>query len=330
MGQPDGRQAAIAIEAGGGSKILVDGVRGKVAEIEKAESDLLAIRIADQADAFATSRYLALAGGALTLALAAAACWLLTRSIARPILAINRVMRQLADGDTSVMVPAMDRGDEVGAMARAVQVFKDNRIKSDRSDVDQQAERVLTDQHAVRLTELVRGFEQQVGGMAGQLSVASTELEATAQSMSATAVETNSQAARVAAAAQEASAGVQTVAAAAEQLTASIAEISRQVAQSSQMTGQAVEDARRTDTIVRALAEGAQKIGDVVGLISSIAGQTNLLALNATIEAARAGDAGKGFAVVAAEVKGLASQTAKATQDIAQQITRSRPRRRRQ
>src|SRR5262249_23258561 len=150
----------------------------------------------------------------------------------------------------------------------------------------------------------------------GVLSSASTEMEATAQSMSSTAAQTDQQAANVAAAAEEASTGVQTVASAAEELTSSIGEINRQVAQSARVTEKAVNDARQTDGIVRALADGAQRIGQVVELISSIAGQTNLLALNATIEAARAGDAGKGFAVVASEVKSLANQTAKATEEI--------------
>ncbi len=163
-------------------------------------------------------------------------------------------------------------------------------------------------------------FEAKVGSLVSMLSSGATELQATAQSMSATATRTNQQATTVADAAEEASAGVQTVAAAAEELTTSIVEISRQVAQSAKITGKAVEDTRRTDTIVRALADGAQKIGDVVRLISGIAAQTNLLALNATIEAARAGDAGKGFAVVASEVKSLATQTAKATEEIGSQI----------
>lgn len=163
-------------------------------------------------------------------------------------------------------------------------------------------------------------FEVKVGTLVSMLSSGATELQATAQSMSATATQTNQQATTVAAAAEEASAGVQTVAAAAEQLTASINEISQQVARAAKTTEKAVEDARRTDTIVRALADAAQKIGEVVQLISGVAAQTNLLALNATIEAARAGDAGKGFAVVASEVKNLATQTAKATQEIAAQI----------
>jgi methyl-accepting chemotaxis protein len=257
------------------------------------------------------------AGLLLGVALAA----VIGRGITAPLTAMTAAMMRLAGGDRAIEVPARDRHDEVGDMARAVEVFKQNAIAAHALAAEQEAARDARERRAARLSELVRGFEAEVGGMAAQLSSASTELEATAQSMSATAGQTNAQATAVAAAAEEASAGVQTVAAASEELAASIQEIGRQVAQSARMTGQAVATARRTDTIVRALADGAQRIGQVVELITGIAGQTNLLALNATIEAARAGDAGRGFAVVASEVKGLANQTARATEEIAQQIT---------
>jgi len=188
---------------------------------------------------------------------------------------------------------------------------------------EEEQKRITTeaaDAQRATLSRTADEFEAKVGNLVSMLFSGATKLQATAQSMSATATQTNHQAATVAAAAEEASAGVQTVAAAAEELTASILEISRQVAQSAKITGKAVEDTRRTDTIVQALADGAQRIGDVVQLISGIAAQTNLLALNATIEAACAGDAGKGFAVVASEVKSLATQTAKATEEISTQI----------
>ncbi|HTC70087.1 MAG TPA: methyl-accepting chemotaxis protein, partial [Acidothermaceae bacterium] len=245
---------------------------------------------------------------------------LIARGIVNPITMLTAAMRSLADRDMTTKVVCLDRKDEIGAMAGSVQVFKENMIKADHFAAEQEAERVAKEQRAARLDTLLRDFEGKAAGLVGLVSSAATQLEATARSLSATAGQTNEQADTVATAAQEASTGVQTVAASAEELGSSIGEISRQVAQSAKITEKAVSDARRTDATVRALAEGAQRIGTVVELIRNIAGQTNLLALNATIEAARAGDAGKGFAVVASEVKGLAGQTARATEEIAAQI----------
>jgi len=242
-------------------------------------------------------------------------------AISTPLSRITAAMRRLSADDMATVIPGTGRRDEIGGMAAAVQVFKENMIRADQLTVQQeQTKRALTAAQKVTMNQTADAFEAKVGTLVSLLSSGATDLHTTAQSMSATATQTNQQAITVAAAAEQASAGVQTVAAAAEELAASIHEISRQVAQSAKTTEKAVEDARRTDTIVRALAEGAQKIGDVVQLISGIAAQTNLLALNATIEAARAGDAGKGFAVVATEVKSLATQTAKATEEIAAQI----------
>ena len=245
----------------------------------------------------------------------------LISAIARPIKAMTGAMRRLAAHDMAAEVPARGRADEVGQMAAAVQMFKDNMIAADRAAAEQQAERTAKEHRAARLEQTVAKFEVSARELVSLLSSGSTELEATARAMTDTAARTNQQAGAVASAAEEAGTGVQTVASAAEELTASIGEISRQVAQSAKMATRAVGEAQRTNTIVAALAEGADKIGDVVGLITSIAGQTNLLALNATIEAARAGDAGKGFAVVASEVKNLANQTGRATEEIGTQIT---------
>jgi methyl-accepting chemotaxis protein len=256
------------------------------------------------------------AGGVICVAIA----FSMILGIARPIRKTAETVDRLATGDLEVAVVGAERKDEIGLLARSLDVFKHNALESRRLAAEQEEERKAKEQRSEHLGGIVKDFEARIGAMVSGLSAGSTELETTARSMSETAERTNRQATVVASASEEASTGVQTAAAAAEELAVSIQEITRQVAQSSSITEKAVADAQRTDTIVRQLADGADKIGQVIGLITSIAGQTNLLALNATIEAARAGDAGKGFAVVASEVKNLANQTAKATDEIGAQI----------
>jgi methyl-accepting chemotaxis protein len=246
--------------------------------------------------------------------------WIVHRLVVRPLLRLSATMEALANGDTDTTIPGAGRQDEIGDMAAAVQVFKENRIGADRLAAEQRLEQERKEQRQQAVEGFITAFDRSVAGSIGLLASASTELQTTAQSMSATAEEASSQAMAVAAASEQASTNVQTVASAAEELSSSVAEIGRRVAESSQIAGRAVDDANRTHVQVQALAEAAQKIGDVVQLINAIATQTNLLALNATIEAARAGEAGKGFAVVASEVKSLATQTAKATEDIAAQV----------
>ena len=238
----------------------------------------------------------------------------------RPIQRLTEVMSDLAKGNNAVEIPAADRGDEMGEMARAVQVFKDNAIEAQRLAAVQEQERQAKEKRAHRIEGDAREFDSKVSGLLQTVAAAGTQLQQTAGSMSQTAERTNSQAGAAASASEEASTNVQTVASSAEELSASISEIANQVAKSTDIASRAVDGVQKANANVQGLADAAQKIGEVVKLINDIASQTNLLALNATIEAARAGEAGKGFAVVASEVKNLASQTAKATEQIAAQI----------
>ena len=245
---------------------------------------------------------------------------LIGRGIARPIIGMTQAMTALAGGDKETEIPAQDRKDEVGQMAGAVQVFKENMIRADELATQQAVEQQAREKRAQAIERMTQDFDAAVAGVLAQVGAATAQLQSTASSMSATAEETNHQAGAVAAASEQAAANVQTVAAASEELYSSIQEIGRQVSQSSTIADKASKDARKTNEQVEALALAAQKIGEVVRLIQDIAEQTNLLALNATIEAARADEAGKGFAVVASEVKSLATQTAQATEQIGQQI----------
>jgi methyl-accepting chemotaxis protein len=243
------------------------------------------------------------------------------RFIARPVASLTRVMRQLAKGVSDVVVSGTQRGDELGEMSRAVLVFKESMEREQELKQIRRIEEEAKDRRRIALEALISNFGNEIDKVVRAVGGSAQEVKGTAERLSVTVEETASQTNKVAKAADEASGNVQTVAAAAEELHASIDEISRQVTRSAQIAEKAVSETTATDTSVAALSAAGQKIGEVVQLIQNIASQTNLLALNATIEAARAGDAGRGFAVVASEVKSLATQTAKATEEIAEQIS---------
>jgi methyl-accepting chemotaxis protein len=243
------------------------------------------------------------------------------RQVIRPLVRLTGATLRLADRELDVVIPDGHRGDEIGTMANALQIFKDALIAKKLADETAARDAETQIERGRRVNLITRNFETMVGEIVNTVSSAATELEASAGTLTATANRSQTLTTTVAAASDEASANVQSVASATEELTSSVTEISRQVQESARIAGDAVEQARRTNQRVGELSQAASRIGDVIELINSIAGQTNLLALNATIEAARAGDAGRGFAVVASEVKALAQQTAKATDEIHQQIS---------
>jgi methyl-accepting chemotaxis protein len=267
-----------------------------------------------------TQRSLIVAGVILLFSLVVSI--FVARSVTGPLQRMTAAMNDLAGGNLAVEVPGVGRGDEVGEMAKAVEIFKSNAIARQTLEVEQRAaETRATSGRKAEMHKMANDFEAAVGQIVEAVSSASSQLEVSAGTLTATAERAQELTGAVAAASEEASTNVQSVASATEEMASSVTEISRQVQESARMANDAVDQARVTNDRVSELSKAATRIGDVVELINTIAGQTNLLALNATIEAARAGEAGRGFAVVASEVKALAEQTAKATGEIGQQIS---------
>jgi methyl-accepting chemotaxis protein len=320
----------LALEAGKAAPVSVAGMS---AALDAASGTLMGVATA-AFDAARTDAVAAVAAARLQVAIEAAlmlvvlllgagAGRLVVRRMLAPLRASATALGRLAARDYGFELPpgAEARHDEVGAIARAIAACRTGLQRADELAAAQETERAAKAERAARLETLVRGFEAEAASMLHAVATAATELDATARDLTGTAKSGMERAASVGAASEQATANVRSVAASTEELAASVAEVARQVTQSATVARRAAEAARATDATVGGLAEAARRIGDVVGLIGDIAGQTNLLALNATIEAARAGDAGKGFAVVASEVKQLAGQTAKATQEIGDQIS---------
>ncbi len=245
-------------------------------------------------------------------------------SITRPLSVVTGIVARLAGGETAIAIPHAEGRDEIGDLARAVQVFKTNAIERARLEAEQAAERAERERRTAHLEQLIAEFRHSISDVVQAVAVSSAELQANSQSMTAIAEQTSSQSVIVAAAAAQSSGSVESVAAATQEIDASIGQIGQQIGVSVDIAAAAVEEARRTNATVEGLSVAAGRIGEILDLISGIAAQTNLLALNASIESARAGQAGKGFAVVASEVKSLASQTARATKDISAQIAAMR------
>lgn len=315
------------MEANGAGLTYLQDLNAAYAELEGYADTLRNAAIEAQDTATATARISLIVGALLGIAIAIAAYFMLNQAISTPITNMTATMSEMAGGNNDVTVPGTGRGDEIGEMASAMEVFRQAQIEAEHlrnEAAEAQKEAAIAQEkelaRAERLREVTQAFEKDAEEMISQLAAASTELEQTANSLNEFAQSSTMRAETVANASEETSHSVETVATATTELSASIGEISQQVANASRLSSETAAQTDSTQTEVRQLADAAEKIGAIVGLIQEIAEQTSLLALNATIESARAGEAGKGFAVVAEEVKNLAGQTGKATEEIANQI----------
>jgi len=312
-----GRRAAVSGEEW--VKLSNPGLESLI-DVPNAAFDLAEAHATEQVSAAIAHFYEQIAASVLFLGLGLFAMLFVRRRIARPMAEITEAVRKVAAGNLAGEIALTRRGDEIGELARALAVFRDNAQEKAHIEVAQRNEQQRKERRQQAIERQIGNFEDSVRRLLEALAEAAVEMRRTSESMSATADQTGQRASAVSDASQQASANVQFVATAAEELSASIGEINRQVNQAEKVAVHAVERARDADNTMQGLVDMAQRIGEVVQLISTIAGQTNLLALNATIEAARAGEMGKGFTVVASEVKSLASQTARATEDIAVQV----------